>query len=140
MGLCQMAFLFGIGVLAFGMQVAGSIAALVLLSAVVSLTAVSLGLLMASLGGTERQLGGIGSVALLVMGMLGGCMMPRALMPPLMKAVGLFVPHGWALEGYYAVLVREGTTIADIAPSLGALLAFALGFAVLGITRFRFER
>jgi ABC-2 type transport system permease protein len=139
-GLAQLAFLFGIGAAAFGMQVAGSLAALIALSLAVSLCAVSLGFLMAAIGGSEKQLGGIGSVALLVMGMLGGCMFPRAFMPPFMKTIGLGVPHGWALDGYYAVLVRQGTTIADIAPSIAALLAFAIGFAALGLALFRFER
>jgi ABC-2 type transport system permease protein len=77
---------------------------------------------------------------LLVMGMLGGCMFPRPLMPAFMQQIGLGVPHGWALDGYYAVLVRQGTTIADIAPQAAALLAFGTGFALLGILLFRFER
>jgi ABC-2 type transport system permease protein len=139
-GVCQLAFLFTIGALAFGMQVAGSPVALVLLSLTVVYTAVCLGLLMASFGGSEKQLGGIGSVVLLVMGMLGGCMLPRLLMPAFMQKIGLGVPHGWALDGYYAVLVRQGTTIADIAPQLLALLGFGTGFALLGILLFRFER
>jgi hypothetical protein len=37
------------------------------------------------------------------------------------------------------VFVRQGTTIADIAPSLGALCAFAIGFGALGLWRFKFE-
>ncbi|MBX3154890.1 MAG: ABC transporter permease [Deltaproteobacteria bacterium] len=139
-GITQLAFLFGIGAAAFGMQVAGSLAALVVLSLAVSLCAVSLGFLMAAIGGSEKQLGGIGSVVLLVMGMLGGCMFPRAFMPQFMKSIGLGVPHGWALDGYYAVLVREGTTVADVAPSIAALLAFAALFAGLGLALFRFER
>src|SRR5690606_2681212 len=73
-GLCQLAFLFGVGVLVFGMQIAGSVLALVALSVAVVTCAVSLGLLFAALGGSEKQLGAIGSVVLLVMGVLGGCM------------------------------------------------------------------
>jgi hypothetical protein len=61
------------------------------------------------------------------------------MMPPIMQKLGLLVPHGWALDGYYAVLVRQGTTVVDIAPSLVALGAFALGFGVLGLWRFKFE-
>ena len=139
-GLLQLTFLFGLGAAVFGMQVAGSLAALVVLSMAVVLCAVCLGLLFASLGGTEKQLGSIGSVVLLVMGLLGGCMVPRLIMPEAMRSIGHAVPHSWALDGYYDVLVREGTSIADIAPSLVALCAFAAGFALLGLSRFRFER
>jgi ABC-2 type transport system permease protein len=139
-GVAQLAFLFGLGAGVFGMRVAGSIVALVVLSLALVLCAVSLGLLFAAVARTEKQLGGIGSVVLLVMGMLGGCMFPRLLMPPFMKTLGLGVPHGWALDGYYAILVREGTSLADVAPAIGALLAFAAAFAGLGIALFRFER
>lgn len=139
-GVCQLAFFFAVGALAFGMQVAGSPAALVALSFAVVYCAVSLGLLFAAIGGSERQLGGFGSVVLLVMGMLGGCMVPRLVMPPLMQSIVLAVPHGWALDGYYAVLVREGTTLADVAPSLAALVLFGSAFIALGLALFRFER
>jgi ABC-2 type transport system permease protein len=139
-GVIQLAFVFAIGIVVFGMQVAGSPIALVALALANIACAVSLGLLFAAIARTEKQLGGVGSVILLVMGMLGGCMFPRLLMPGFMKTIGLGVPHGWALDGYYAVLVREGTTLADVAPSIGALLAFAVGFAVVGIALFKFER
>lgn len=139
-GLLQLTFLFGLGAFVFGMRVAGSVPALAVLSMAVVLCAVCLGLLFASLGGTERQLGSIGSIILLVMGLLGGCMFPRILMPEAMRDIGHVVPHSWALDGYYDVLVREGTGIADLAPSIGALGAFAVLFAILGLWRFRFER
>ncbi len=139
-GAVQLGFLFAIGILAFGMKVAGSPLALIVLSLSVNACAVSLGLLFAAIARTEKQLGAVGSVVLLVMGMLGGCMFPRLLMPPFMKTLGLGVPHGWALDGYYAVLVREGTSIADIAPSIAALLGFAVVFGGLGAALFRFER
>lgn len=139
LGMLQLAFLFATGVLVFGMRIAGSLGALVAVSLAVVYCAVALGLVMASLGGSERQLGGIGSVVLLVMGILGGCMVPRMAMPPLMKTLGLGVPHGWALDAYYDVLVREGTTLATVTPAIGALLAFGTGFALLATALFRFE-
>jgi ABC-2 type transport system permease protein len=94
---------------------------------------------VASLGWTEKQIGSGVPIIVLVMGLLGGCMFPRIAMPPFMQQLGHVVPHSWALDGYYDVLVRSGTTIADIAPSLGALAAFTAGFAALGLWRFRFE-
>jgi ABC-2 type transport system permease protein len=139
-GCIQLAFVFAIGIVVFGMQVAGSPVALVALALANVACAVALGLLFAAVARTEKQLGGIGSVVLLVMGMLGGCMFPRAFMPPFMKSVGLAMPHGWALDGYYAVLVREGTSLGDVAPSIAALLVFAAVFAGLGVALFRFER
>jgi ABC-2 type transport system permease protein len=139
-GAVQLAFFFSLGAIAFGMQIAGSLTALIVLSVALVYCAVALGLLFAAIGGSERQLGGFGSVALLVMGMIGGCMVPRQAMPDFMQSLGLAVPHGWALDGYNEVLVQQGTSIADVAPSIAALLLFGSGFAAIGAALFRFER
>ncbi len=136
----QLGFLFGLGVALFGMKIAGDVSALVVLTLAVALCAVSFGLLVASFGGTERQIGSTVPVIILVMGLLSGCMFPRMLMPAFMQQLSHTVPQSWALDGYYDVLVRQGTSIADIAPSLGALGAFTILFAGLGLWRFRFER
>jgi ABC-2 type transport system permease protein len=139
LGCVQLALLFGLGAGVFGMKVAGSVAALVALSAAVVLCASMLGLLVAATGWTEKQIGSGVPVIVLVMGLLGGCMFPRLFMPEFMQKLGLAVPHGWALDGYYDVLIRQGTSIVDIAPQLGALVGFAALFGVIGVWRFRFE-
>jgi ABC-2 type transport system permease protein len=136
----QSTFLFGIGVVAFGMTVSGSWLALAALSIALAYCAVALGLLLAAIGGSERQLGAIGSVLLLVMGMVGGCMFPRLGMSEFMKSLGLCVPHGWALDGYQLVLVRTGAGLADVWPSIAALVAFGTAFAGIGAALFRFDR
>ncbi|HSN27640.1 MAG TPA: ABC transporter permease [Kofleriaceae bacterium] len=138
-GCVQMLFLFDLGAFAFDMKIAGSLVGFVVLSLAVVLCAVCLGLLFASIGGTEKQIGSTAPVVLLVMGLLGGCMFPRIAMPEFMKNLGRIVPHSWALDGYYDVLVRQGTSLADLAPSIGALCGFAALFALLGLWRFRFE-
>lgn len=139
-GVAQLAFLFATGALVFGMRISGSVAALAALSAALVYCAVALGLVFAALADTERQLGGVGSVVLLIMGLVAGCMVPRLAMPPAMRTIGLLVPHGWALDGFHAAIVRDGTTLAAVAPALAALLGFGTAFAVFGAARFRFER
>lgn len=138
--LVQLTFLFGLGVGAFGMKIAGSIGALVLISIALSLCSVTFGFLVSSFGGTERQIGSTVPVIVLVMGLLGGCMFPRMFMPSFMKQIGNAVPQSWALDGYYDVLIREGTGVAQIVPQLMALVGFATLFTVLGLWRFRFEK
>jgi ABC-type multidrug transport system permease subunit len=139
-GMGQMALLFGVGALAFGMQVAGSVAGLIALTAAVVFCAVALGLFIASFGGSSKQIGGVGSIALLVMALLGGAMIPRLVMPASMQKLGLVTPHGWALDGYYDVLVRADTGLMELAPSIAAVTGFGVAFALLGALRFRFER
>lgn len=139
-GLIQMTFLFGLGYVAFGMTVAGSLVALVVLTCAVVFAATGLGLLIASFGGTEKQVGGVGSISILVMGLLGGAMVPRLTMPETMQQLGLLTPHAWALEGYYDVLIRKGTTLVDILPSILAVTGFGVVFSAVGAVIFRFER
>jgi ABC-2 type transport system permease protein len=139
-GAIQMAFLFGLGAILFGLRVGGSVVALILLCLAVVLCATSLGLLIASFSGTEKQVGGIGSICLLVMGLAGGAMVPRMLMPAALQQLGLCTPQAWALDGYYELLVRDGASLADVAPQIAAVTAFAVAFAIVGALRFRFER
>lgn len=136
----QLAFLFGIGAFVFHMKIAGSVPALVCVSLAVSLSAVSLGMLVASFGGTEKQIGSVAPVVLLVMGLIGGCMFPRILMPEAMKQLGHVVPQSWALDAYTDLLVRTGVGFADVATPIIAITGFAVLFAGFGLWRFRFER
>ncbi len=119
------------------MQVAGSVAALCLLTCAMVAAAVSLGLLIASLGGTAKQVGSVGSIALLVMGLVGGAMIPRMTMPEEMRSLGLATPHAWALDGYHTLLLREGATLGDVAPACAALVGFSLVFAMIGAVKMR---
>lgn len=139
-GLVQMAFLFGTGVLAFRMRVGGSVTGLVLVTMASVYCAVALGLLIASFGGTAKRVGGIGSLVVLLMALVGGCMVPRLLMPDSIKMLGLLVPHGWALDAYYDLLIRDGTTLGDVLRPLLALAGFGTAFATVGALRFKFER
>ncbi len=139
LGAIQVGLLFAIGALGFGMQIGGSLLALAALTLGVAACATTLGLLIAALSSTEKQISSLGSVLIMIMGLVGGCMFPRALMPHALQQIGLFVPHGWALEGYYTLLIGRGTGFADVLHPLGAVYGFAVLFAVAGLRRFRFD-
>ena len=138
-GIIQMLFLFGMGVLAFGLDLGSNYLGLTVLTLSIVLCAVSLGFLMASFGGTEKQVGGIGSIILLVMGLLGGAMVPRMVMPSLMKTIGFVTPQAWALDGYHVLLVSNRSELSAILVEVAAILAFAGAFALIALLRFRFE-
>jgi ABC-2 type transport system permease protein len=140
LGTLQVGVLFAIGALGFGMQIGGSIAALIVLTIGVACCATALGLAIAAFSSTEKQISSLGSVVILIMGLLGGCMVPRLLMPHLFQQIGLVVPHGWALDGYYALLVHRGAGFADVARPVAVVYGFALAFAILGVRRFRFDK
>jgi ABC-2 type transport system permease protein len=69
-------------------------------------------------------------------GMLGGCMWPLEIVPPVMRAIGHVVPHGWAVDSWIELLSRGGG-LGDIAGRLAVLAAFALAFGTLAAFRLR---
>lgn len=139
LGAIQVSLLFLVGAIGFGMKINGSIPALIVLTIGVACCATALGLAIAAFSSTEKQISSLGSVLILIMGLLGGCMLPRVLMPPIIQQIGLAVPHGWALDGYNMVIVKGGG-FRDIFRQLLAVYGFAIAFAYIGIRRFRFDQ
>ena len=136
--LLQAALLFAFARLAFGMSLGNSLFALFLVSLGVSSAATGLGVLLASVVRTEAQTRGLTILLLLILSALGGCFVPRFIMPQSMQLVGLVTPHAWALEAYLDLLVR-GFSWTQVLPKVGVLFSFAFGFFVLGAWRFRFQ-
>ena len=93
-------------------------------AAAVSLAAVSWALLVASLAKTSEQATIVGGVGNILMGAIGGIMVPKFIMPATMQTLAALSPMAWGLEGFHTVMLRHGS-FADILPSLAQLLAFA---------------
>jgi ABC-2 type transport system permease protein len=135
LALLQSALIVGVGTLLFGVDWGDPLAAaaLVVVWATVGATA---GMLTGTLLRTVEQAGSIGPMVGIALGMLGGCMWPLEIVPPVMQTIGHLVPHGWAVDSWIELLSRGGG-LADIAPALGVLTAFALAFGALAAWRLR---
>ena len=92
---------------------------------------------MAALARTQAQAGTLATIGVLVLSVLGGCFIPRWVMPPALQTLGLMTPHAWAMEGYHDLMVR-GLGLMQVLPEVGMLLAFAALFFAVGVHRFRF--
>ena len=134
----QIAIMLGVSSLIFKMNLGHSPAGLVVVSLAAAATATGLGVLVAALGRTEAQIGGLTVLLLLTLSALGGCFVPRFTMPDWLRTVGLITPHAWALDAYQDLLVR-GYGLLEVLPKVGTLVAFALVFFTIGVWRFRFE-
>ncbi len=134
----QIVIMLGVSSLLFKMSLGHSPAGLVVVSLAAAAAATGLGVLVAALGRTEAQIGGLTVLLLLTLSALGGCFVPRFTMPEWLQTVGLITPHAWALDAYQDLLVR-GYGLLEVLPKTGALAAFALAFFVIGVWRFRFE-
>ena len=97
-----------------------------------SLAAIGWGLLVAVASRTLEQATVVGGVGTILAAGLGGIMVPRFVMPESMQFWAGLSPMAWALDGFHAVILRQGSA-ADIAlPCLKLLvLAAALLAAAL---------
>lgn len=121
-----------------GLKLGNDIVALILVSLLVALCSTSFGVLIAAFARTEAQVSGFSQVILWVMGALGGAFMPRFLMGDLLNTIGQIIPHSWATEAYYDLLLR-GKDLAAIGPEMGALAGFTVVFFVIGLVKFDFD-
>jgi ABC-2 type transport system permease protein len=142
--LIQIALMFAVGVLILPLvglprlELGAHPIGLILVSLAASLAATGLGLMLAALGKTSEQIGGLGTLLVITMAALGGVMVPRFVMPKFMQTLGLISPHAWAMAAYEDVLVR-GYGVTRILPDIGALLIFAGVFFGVALWRFRWD-
>ena len=103
----------------------GSALGLWLIGSALSLAAIGFGLLVAVFARSAVQATTFGGIANLVLGAIGGVMVPKLVMPPAMQAASSLSPMSWALEGCWDILLRGGG-VADVLPEAAALAGFAL--------------
>ncbi len=137
--LVQVALMFALGAGVFHMGLGHSPSGLALVSLATAAAATGLGLLVAALGRTEGQVGGISTLLALVLAAVGGMMVPVFVMPPWMQHLARLSPHYWALRGYQDLIVR-GQDLVAVLPETGILLGFAALFYALAVWRFRLEQ
>ena len=133
--LLQSALILGVGTL-FGVHWGDPLAAGALVF-VFALVGTGAGMFCGGLFRTTEQATSVGPVVGIGMGMLGGCMWPLEIVPPVMRTLGHLTPHGWAVDGWTELLARDGH-LGDIGTELGVLAAFAavlLGAAVVTLRR-----
>jgi ABC-2 type transport system permease protein len=126
--------LLAIAVLGFGVHFAEGLA-LLLVCASLSLCFTGVMATLSTFGRDERSVAGAGWATLLVLGMLGGVMAPRMIMPPWLEHAGAYSPVRWGLVALEHVLWRGGPSMAWVVPCAmlvgTGLLLVAFGSLVL---------
>jgi linearmycin/streptolysin S transport system permease protein len=125
-------FLLGAGRLVFGMSWGPDPGWLLLVIFTTSLAAMGMALFVAALARTETQVAIYGTLLVLVLAGISGCLMgDRELMPEPMQQISLATPHAWALMAYKQLLTAPAPNLAIVAKACGALSAFGAGFVGL---------
>jgi ABC-2 type transport system permease protein len=103
---------------------------------VLCLTGAAAGVTLGTSLRSPDQVVAIGVPLGLVLGMLGGCMWPLAVVGPVMRSVGHLVPTAWAMDAFTA-LVFGRVGIAGVAVDLGVLAGFAVALLLVATSRLR---
>ncbi|HSF83440.1 MAG TPA: ABC transporter permease [Anaerolineales bacterium] len=143
-GILQVVVIFAFGV--WGMQALGlkpvslgnDFFALVLTLLLLVLCSTALGIVIAAIARTEGQIGGLSTLLLWGLGLLGGCLMPLFLLERFLKQLPMVVPHYWAKRALESLLVR-GVSLADVGLELAVLSGFIVLFFAFGLWKFDFD-
>ena len=107
-----------------------------------SVTALGLAMLVAALARNEVQVAIYGAVPVLVLALIGGCVLPREMMPERTQQLTLLSPLGWALDAYRELLVLDGTSdpnLEIVVRGCVVLAIFGVGFVGLAWWALRLE-
>lgn len=102
----------------------------------VSIAAISFALCIATFVKTSEQATTIGGTSNLLLGAIGGIMVPTFVMPEMMQKVAQISPMNWGLEGYLTILLKQGDFI-SIIPEMMKLTLFALVFFGVAIILYK---
>jgi ABC-type Na+ efflux pump permease subunit len=132
LSLAQGFLLLGAGKLVFGMNWGTRPEWLPLVVGATSLAAMGLSLFVAALARTETQVAIYGTLLVLVLAGLSGCLMgDRELMPEAMQTISRFTPHAWALDAYKQLLTVAEPSLDIVGQACAVLAAFGAGFVGL---------
>lgn len=127
--------LMAIGATFFGVR-PSSVPLLILALVVVPVGFVGLMMFVASLGTTEQGSAGAGWAIMMPMSMLGGGMVPLAVMPGWMQSLSVISPVRWMIVSYEGAIWR-GFSLAEMALPCAILLAIGVVAFGLGARRFQ---
>jgi ABC-2 type transport system permease protein len=102
-----------------------------------SLVGAGAAMLVGAVASNAEQASALGVVGGLVLGAMGGAMVPPEVFPETMRTISRATPHAWALDGLRALAVDDAT-LAGVLPQVGVLLAFAT--VLLGLATWRLRR
>ena len=135
-GLLQLAVLWAVGILAFGIDLGISPTAVILVSVLMALTSAAFGVMLASFITDVRAASTAGVLVSLTLAPIGGCWWPLFITPEWMQSLAKLTPHGWA-NGAFNKLMLFGAEFGDVSQELIALPAFGVAFLVVALWRFR---
>lgn len=132
----QIALLVVFGQLALSVDYLRAPLGTLLVSVALSLWVAAMGLLIGTVVKDDSQVVLFALMAMFIFSALGGTWFPLEVASGAFAAIGKAMPSAWAMTGYQNILMRGLGLESAWMPTL-VLLAYALGFFVLAVWRFR---
>jgi ABC-2 type transport system permease protein len=107
-------------------------------AALVILTIVGFGLMMASIVKTRQQASALSAVLIVSTCMLGGVYWPLEIVPEFMQQIAKAVPQSWMITGFREI-VSGSLYIPAIRNSTVVLLGFSLLFFAIGLRKMKYD-
>jgi len=139
----QVVVMFTVARMIFGTPLGRSPLGLVTVTLVVAFNATALGMMVAALVKSAKQADTVGVILAFVLAGLGGALAisatPLSRQGGAMGAIASFIPHSYAVEGYYR-LMAENSGFVQILPQAAVLLGMGVIFFLVALWRFRFDK
>jgi len=90
------------------LEINGSIVAVTLLSFALSVSAIGLASLIAVSATSSEQATTIGGISNILLGSIGGVMVPKFIMPETMQTLANISPMSWGLDGFLDIFLKGG--------------------------------
>ena len=135
-GAMQLTVLWGVGLVAFRIDLGFSPAAVIMVSVLMVLTSAAFGVMLAGLVRTTAGASSAAVLASLVLAPVGGCWWPLFVTPEWMQSLARITPHGWANSAFNKLMLF-GAGGGDVVLEMAALAAFGVGFLAIAFARFR---
>ena len=143
-GMIQFTVIFAFGI--FGLNWLGLASptlgndplAVVLVCFIICLCSTAFGILVAAIARTENQIGGLTSLLVWGLGILGGAFIPIFILDQFLGPVVKVIPQYWANRALNSLMLR-GLGLSDVMTEIAALLGFTVLFFLIGLWRFDFD-
>ena len=132
----QLAVLWIVGLLGFGIDLGHSPVAVIGISIVLALTSAGFAVLMATIVRTERTADATGVLISMMLAPIGGSWWPLFIAPEWLRSLALFTPHGWANTGFNKLMLF-GAEFGDVLPEFTALGGMGVAFIAVALWRSR---
>lgn len=119
----------------------GSLSAIILMSFSLSIAAIGLSMLIAVSAKSSEQATTIGGISNILLGAIGGVMVPKFIMPESMQSIAELSPMSWGLDGFIDIFLNAGD-INMVAEDAFKLLAFGLTVLIISmfVLKFRIDK